>query len=185
MLSFGIPLLLGGDEFGRTQGGNNNAYCQDNQVTWFDWSAFDTELLDFTKALVKFRLAHPVFRRRRFLQGIEASELQWFSTQGTPMDQGDWTGEETKCLSIFLDGRDDPDTDEGGRSLVDDDFLILVNSWVEPVEFVLPRVGRGTSWSTEIDTGRPSTVIGAASAASEAGSRVLIGDFSLVVLRAV
>ena len=72
MLSFGVPLLLGGDEMGRTQGGNNNAYCQDNEMTWFDWASADTALLDFTKNLIAFRRAHPVFRRRRFLAGAEA-----------------------------------------------------------------------------------------------------------------
>jgi isoamylase len=145
----------------------------------------DTERLAFTKALVQFRLAHPVFRRRRFLQGVEARELQWFSTQGAPMTPEDWANEETKCLAIFLDGRDDPDTDADGRSLVDDDFLILVNSWVEPVEFVLPKVGSGSSWLTEIDTGRPPANVAAESTPSAAGSPILIGDFSLLVLRAV
>jgi isoamylase len=184
LLSFGIPLLLGGDEFGRTQGGNNNAYCQDNEVTWFDWSAKDTGLLNFTKAVITFRLTHPVFRRRRFLQGIEANELQWFSTQGTQMNQEDWDNETTRCLSIFLDGNDDPDTDVDGRPLVDDDFLILVNSWVQPVEFSLPNVGKGSSWVIDIDTGSTaSTPTGAR--AVDAGSHIAVGDFSLVVLRAI
>ena len=79
MLSFGVPLLLGGDEMGRTQGGNNNAYCQDNEMTWFDWAGADAALLDYTKSLIAFRQAHPVFRRRRFLTGVEAAELQWFT----------------------------------------------------------------------------------------------------------
>ena len=79
LLSFGVPMLLGGDELGRTQGGNNNAYCQDNEVSWFDWSAVDADLLAFTKNLVAFRRSHPVFRRRRFLAGAESSDLGWFT----------------------------------------------------------------------------------------------------------
>jgi isoamylase len=184
MLSFGIPLLLGGDEFGRTQGGNNNAYCQDNEITWFDWSAMDTGLFDFTKAVVEFRVAHPVFRRRRFLEGIEARELQWFSTRGIPMEQEDWSNQSTRCLSIFLNGSDDPDTGSDGRPLVDDDFLLLVNSWREPVEFVLPKVGKGSSWLTEIDTAQPTVPIDPGGQPIEVGGHILIGDFSLVVLRA-
>ena len=90
MLSFGVPMLLGGDEMGRTQDGNNNAYCQDNQTTWFDWASADTALLDYTKNLIAFRRAHPVFRRGRFLTGVEAAELQWFTPAGTPMDGADW-----------------------------------------------------------------------------------------------
>jgi isoamylase len=185
LLSFGIPLLLGGDESGRTQRGNNNAYCQDNEVTWFDWATMDLGLLRFTKTLLRFRAAHPVFRRRQFLEGVEASELQWFSTQGTPMRQEDWANEATRCLTIFLDGSGDPDHDVDGRPLVDDDFLILVNSWTEPVEFVLPTVGRHTSWVPEIDTGFP---VGATrppgGVATEGGGRVELADFSLLVMRA-
>jgi isoamylase len=184
LLSFGIPLLLGGDECGRTQGGNNNAYCQDNEITWFDWSSMDDELLQFTKSLLKFRATHPVFRRRRFLQGVDAGELQWFSTQGAPMSQDDWSNEATRCLTIFLDGSGDPDTSADGRPLIDDDFLLLVNSWKEPVEFVLPTVGKSRSWETEIDAGRstePADPTGAT--VIDAGGRVLIPEFSLVVLR--
>jgi len=184
LLSFGIPLLLGGDECGRTQGGNNNAYCQDNEVTWFDWSAMDKGLLDFTRALLKFRAAHPVFRRRQFLQGVDAGELQWFNTQGSPMHEEDWSNESTRCLAIFLDGSGDPDTSADGRPLIDDDFLLLVNSWKEPVEFVLPTVGKSPSWATEIDTGRPTeSASGTGEQAIDAGGRLLVPDFSLAVLR--
>ena len=87
LLSFGVPMLLGGDEMGRTQQGNNNAYCQDNEIAWFDWSQPDTELQDFTKRLIALRKAHPVFRRRRFLSGAEASELHWFTPAGTADDR--------------------------------------------------------------------------------------------------
>src|SRR5205085_862694 len=85
LLSFGVPMLLGGDELGRTQQGNNNAYCQDNATTWIDWSAVDTDLLTFTRDLVRFRSSHPVFKRRRFLSGAEAPELGWYTPSGTAM----------------------------------------------------------------------------------------------------
>jgi isoamylase len=90
MLSFGVPLLLAGDEIGRTQRGNNNAYCQDNELTWLDWNAAEVGLCEFTRRLIALRLAHPVFRRRRFLAGAEASELRWFTPAGTEMTAADW-----------------------------------------------------------------------------------------------
>ena len=104
MLSFGVPMLLGGDEMGRTQAGNNNAYCQDNEMTWFDWAAADTALLDYTRNLIAFLRAHPVFRRRRFLAGAEAAELQWFTPAATPMDGTDWSDPNARALAIYLDG---------------------------------------------------------------------------------
>lgn len=169
---------------GRTQRGNNNAYSQDNEITWYDWSNVDAGLFSFTKDLLQLRVAHPVFRRRRFLQGVEAAELQWFNTQGAPMSQGDWTNGWTRCLTIYLDGSDDPDTDSDGHPLFDDDFLLLVNGWEEPVEFTVPAVGRGRPWATVIDTGRPAgDPTGPAASATGVGGAVLIADFSLVVLR--
>src|SRR5207302_2533309 len=109
LLSFGVPMLLGGDELGRTQQGNNNGYCQDNAITWFDWSAVDCELLAFTKRLVALRQAHPVFRRGRFLAGAEASELAWFTPFGARMTPVDWADADARSLAIYLDGADDPD----------------------------------------------------------------------------
>ncbi len=182
MLSFGVPLLLGGDEMGRTQQGNNNAYCQDNEMTWFDWAGADTALLDFTKNLIAFRRAHPVFRRGRFLAGAEASELQWFTPAGTPMDGGDWADPNARAIAIYLDGSDDPDLAEDGTPLLDDDFLVLVNSWWEPLNFVLPATRPGAQWQTEIDSYDPA---GPAKAAScQAGDQVTVGPRSVAVLRA-
>ncbi len=97
LLSFGVPLLLGGDELGRTQQGNNNAYCQDNEITWFDWSNIDHDLLAYSRRLVALRRAHPVFRRRRFLTGVEASNLEWFTPAGTPMTSDDWADPNARC----------------------------------------------------------------------------------------
>jgi isoamylase len=183
MLSFGVPLLLGGDELGRTQQGNNNAYCQDNEITWFDWENADPALLGFTASLIAFRLAHPVFRRRRFLTGIEGAELRWFTPAGTPMDGGDWADPNARAIAIYLDGCDDPDRADDGTFLVDDDFMILVNSWWEPLDFVLPATRPQARWRAEIDTYDPASPDGPAAADRGAGDRVTVGSRSLVVLR--
>jgi glycogen operon protein len=180
MLSFGVPMLLAGDEIGRTQNGNNNAYCQDNEMTWFDWASADTALLDFTKGLIALRRAHPVFRRRRFLAGAEASELQWFTPAGTPMDGADWADPNARALAIYLDGSDDPDRAEDGTPLLDDDFLVLVNSWWEPLTFVLPPTKPGAEWHAEIDSYDPAAP--AAAAKHLVGDQVTVGPRSVVVL---
>ena len=182
MLSFGVPLLLGGDEMGRTQQGNNNAYCQDNELTWFDWANADKDLLDFTSGLIKFRLSHPVFRRRRFLAGTEAAGLQWFTPAGTAMDPSDWADPGARTIAIYLDGSDDPDHAEDGALLLDDDFLVLINAWWEPLEFVLPAARPGARWHAEIDTYDPETAAGAPE--RQAGDHVTVSPRSVMVLQA-
>jgi isoamylase len=152
LLSFGIPMLLGGDEMGRTQQGNNNAYCQDNEITWFDWAQPDTGLQDFTKRLIALRRAHPVFRRNRFLAGAEASELRWFTPAGTQMTGTDWNDPNALAIALYLDGSDDPDRAADGTWLTDDDFTVLVNAWWEPLDFVLPATRPQARWQAEIDT---------------------------------
>ena len=148
-------MLLGGDEFGRTQRGNNNAYCQDNAVNWFDWSSVDTELLAFTRRLIAFRRAHPVFRRRHFLIGSEAGELGWFTPAGEPMSMANWADADARCVCIYLDGRDCPDRADDGTPLIDDDFLVLVNSWWEAVDFIVPETRSNQRWCVELDTSDP------------------------------
>ena len=182
MLSFGVPLLLGGDEIGRTQQGNNNAYCQDNEIAWFDWANPDTALRDFATNLVAFRRAHPVFRRRRFLAGVEASELQWFTPAGAPMNAGDWADPNARAIAIYLDGSDDPDRAEDGTLLVDDDFLVLVNSWWEALDFTLPSTRRGAEWHAEIDSYDPAAP--ANTPACSPGEVVTVGPRSVAVLQA-
>ncbi len=183
LLSFGVPMLLGGDELGRTQNGNNNAYCQDDEISWFDWSAVDSSLLAFTQKLVAYRRSHPVFRRRRFLTGVEARQLGWFTPAGTPMDNGDWGDPNALALGIYLDGSDDPDQAADGSLLVDDDFLVMVNAWWEPLDFTIPAGRAGQAWLTEID----SYQLGAPAADSgprRAGEQVTVGPRSVCVLRA-
>jgi glycogen operon protein len=181
LLSFGIPMLLGGDEMGRTQQGNNNAYCQDNEITWFDWSRPDTGLMDFTKRLIGLRRAHPVFCRNRFLAGAEAAELRWFTPAGAEMTAASWSDPNALAIALYLDGSDDPDRAADGTWLLDDDFLVLVNAWWEPLEFVLPATRPEASWRVEIDTYDPASPAGSA-AARCAGDRVTAGPRSVVVL---
>jgi len=178
LLSFGVPMLLGGDEMGRSQQGNNNAYCQDNEITWFDWANQDTDLLEFTKQLVALRRSHPVFRRRRYLAGAEASEIGWFTPSGTTMTGSDWADNGSLALAIYLDGSDDPDRSEDGTLLLDDDFLILVNAWWQPLDFTVPATRDGLTWQTCLDTydpARPAAGLGA-------GDLVTVGPRSIVVL---
>jgi isoamylase len=181
MLSFGVPMLLGGDEMGRTQQGNNNAYCQDNEITWFDWDNTDKDLLDFTKRLIAFRRAHPVFRRARFLAGAEAAELQWFTPLGTAMDDADWADPSALAIGIYLDGSDDPDRAEDGTPLIDDDFLVLVNAFWEPLDFTVPATRPDAAWQAEMDTFDPEAP--AAAPRRAAGEQVTVGPRSVVVLK--
>jgi isoamylase len=155
LLSFGIPMIVGGDELGRTQQGNNNAYCQDNPITWFDWSAVDKDLLAFTRRLVAVRQTHPVFRRRRFLIGAEAAELLWFTPAGTPMTEAGWRDPDARSLALYLDGADAPDLAADGSPMLDDDFLLLVNAWWERLDFTIPPTRPGQTWLREIDTFDP------------------------------
>src|ERR1022692_2221448 len=181
LLSFGIPLLLGGDEIGRTQQGNNNAYCQDNEISWFDWATADAGLLDFTKRIIAFRRAHPVFRRRRFLSGTEKSELRWFTPGGTEMTPADWSDASALALALSLDGSDDPDRAADGTLLLDDDFLVLVNAWWEPLDFVIPATRPSALWQVEIDT-YDLTSTGSAGTSRLAGDRVTVSPRSIAVL---
>jgi isoamylase len=182
LLSFGVPMLLGGDELGRTQQGNNNAYCQDNEISWVDWSRADTQLLDFTSRLVAFRRQHPVLRRRRFLSGAQASQLRWFTPGGTEMTAADWSDSSALAVALYLDGSDDPDRDAGGRLLLDDDFLVLVNAWWEPLQFALPVTREQAGWRLEVDTCDPAVSGSTAAVPRAAGDQVTVGPRSVVVL---
>jgi isoamylase len=157
LLSQGVPMLLGGDEFGRTQGGNNNAYCQDNEITWFDWDldAEQESLLAFTRRLVRLRRRHPVFRRRHFFRGDEAGghpDLVWLRPDGTEVPEEDWDDPNVQALMVFLNGRAIPSRDERGRPIVDDSFLLLSNGSHQDVTFTLPEDSYGKEWEIVLDT---------------------------------
>jgi isoamylase len=181
LLSFGVPMLVGGDEIGRTQGGNNNAYCQDNEISWVDWSAVDTSLLSFVRELVAFRRSHPVFRRHRYLTGSGTAELSWFTPAGTPMTEANWEDANALGLGVYLDGWNAPDIAADGSLMVDDDFLVLVNAWWEPLQFTIPDPRPGLAWRAEIDSFDPGTV--ASAPRRQAGDRVTVGPRSVLVLR--
>ena len=181
LLSFGIPMLLAGDEMGRTQQGNNNAYCQDNEITWVDWNAPDTGLLAFTQRLIGLRQAHPVFRRSRFLGGAEAADLRWYTPAGTYMEDGDWSDPNALAIALYLDGSDAPDRAADGTWLIDDDFMVLVNAWWEPLDFTLPETRPQARWQEEIDTFDPVRA-GSAVTRRQAGDQVTVGPRSVVAL---
>jgi len=184
LLSFGMPLLLGGDELGRTQGGNNNAYCQDNEISWYDWAAADNGLRDFTKRLIALRRGHPVFRRRRFLTGVDRADLGWYSNSGRRMTVPEWDDPRMHAVAVYLDGTDSPDDAEDGTPLLDDDFLILVNAYWEPVTFTLPADrGSAQTWFVELDTYDPS-VSPAREFPRHTADRVTAQPRSVTVLRA-
>ena len=159
LLSQGVPMISGGDEIGRTQQGNNNAYCQDNAVSWYDWTLDGTkrDLLFFTRSLIAFRKQHPVLRRRRFFQGrrlrgSEVKDLSWFRPDGKEMSDEDWDTGFAKSLALRLAGDAIAETDEKGRSIVDDTLLILLNADHAPLTFTLPAHKRGVRWQPMIDT---------------------------------
>jgi len=141
LLSQGVPMLLGGDEVGRTQRGNNNAYCQDNEISWFDWDHVDASLLDFTKRLIALRRDHPAFRRRRFFQGrpIRGTvDIGWCKPDGTEMTDADWNDGHTRTLGLFIDGELVGEVSDRGQPVTDDAFLLLFNASADPVEWLLP-----------------------------------------------
>jgi glycogen operon protein len=173
VLSAGVPLLLGGDEFGRTQRGNNNAYCQDNEISWFDWTMVDRRLLRFTTDLIALRRSHPVFRRRRFLTGHAAGDLRWFTPSGAGMTEPNWTDKAARSIAVLIDGSANRDCSEDGTPLLDDDFLVLINAWWEPLAFTMPAEVSARCWQILCDTFDP-TRVGVADRHLQVGPRSLV-----------
>ncbi|HEX4352672.1 MAG TPA: 4-alpha-glucanotransferase, partial [Polyangiales bacterium] len=163
LLSQGVPMLVGGDEMGRTQGGNNNAYCQDNEISWIDWKLDDRrrQLFDFTRQLIALRKKHPVLQRRRFFEGdfiweSASKDLAWLRPDGTEMSPHDWQKPWISTLGFMLGGDAIPMIDERGERLIDDDVLVLMNAHYEMVEFQLPVEDGRETWLVEFDTADPS-----------------------------
>jgi isoamylase len=160
LLSQGVPMIRGGDEIGHTQGGNNNAYCQDNEISWLDWGLDDEkrDLLAFCTELVRLRRAHPVFRRRKFFQGrrirgAEVQDLTWFDASGAEMTDQGWEAESVRCLMVRLGGDSIDETDARGDRITDDTFVLLLNAHAETVTFTLPAHRAGLRWERVLDTG--------------------------------
>ncbi|WP_067697312.1 glycogen debranching protein GlgX [Nocardia jejuensis] len=169
MLSQGTPMLLHGDEIGRTQQGNNNVYCQDSALSWMDWELMHTnsDLLEFTRRAVALRAAHPVFRRRRFFDGRPApthdhpDDIAWFTPGGAAMNDADWENGFTRALTVFLNGDGIREPGPRGERITDDSFLLCFNAHDESLAFTLPDADHGNSWSVSLDcstpTGAPAT----------------------------
>ncbi|HEY9727225.1 MAG TPA: glycogen debranching protein GlgX [Chroococcales cyanobacterium] len=162
ILSQGIPMLLGGDEMGRTQKGNNNGYCQDSEISWFDWDWVNgnQDLLDFTRELIYFRRQHPVFRRRKWFQGQAIhgrgiSDIAWFNPDGTEMTDEQWDVGYAKSIGVFLDGNQIPSPGPQGQRIKDDSFVLFFNAHYETIEFTLPAAVQDKEWTLVIDTKEP------------------------------
>jgi len=188
-LSQGIPMLLGGDEMGRTQGGNNNAYCQDDETSWFDWESADEYLIDFTARLIAFRREHPVFRRRgwflgKAIHGESVRDLGWFRPDGELMTEEDWRSGFARSLGVFLNGDAIPGLDPRGERVVDDTFYILFNAHHEAIPFRLPaRADWGERWTRVFDTALDG--VKQTDETFEAGGEVPVEGRSVVVLMRV
>ncbi len=201
MLSQGVPMLSHGDEFGRTQGGNNNAYCQDNEVSWVRWpdhakgqdgeweDRSALELLRFTRSLVWLRRDHPVFRRRRFFHGRpvegthdELSDIAWFTHEGEEMVPRDWQAAHAKSLAVFLNGSAISEPGVRGERITDDSFLLLFNAHHEPLDFVVP-IDHGKQWQVIVDTAVPEGVEPGSGSKVAAGDVLTLVDRSLMVLQ--
>jgi glycogen operon protein len=160
LLSQGVPMLLGGDELGRTQHGNNNAWCQDNELSWFDWEHADGELLDFARRLIGLRRRHPVFRRTDFLAGQEMGsglpDVWWFRPDGRKMTRRAWQDGGDHRLGVFLNGQEIPTRGAHGEPIGDHSFVLLFNADGEPCDFVLPPRRFGLRWALELSTADPA-----------------------------
>jgi glycogen operon protein len=156
-LSQGIPMLLAGDEFGRTQRGNNNAYCQDNEISWVDWENADQDLLEFARYVIDLRREHPAFRRRKWflgrpIHGQSTRDIDWFTPEGTEMSEEKWGEGFAKSLAVYLNGREIQSVDERGNQQTDNSFYLIFNAHFEPLNFKLPPADWGDRWEKILDT---------------------------------
>jgi isoamylase len=184
LLSQGVPMITGGDEIARTQGGNNNGWCQDNEISWLDWNNADHDLRAYTQRLIELRRTEPVFRRSEFLQGdgtdSGVADVGWLRPDGEAMTDEDWAREDARALAIFLNGRQIDEQDAEGREIRGHSFLLLVNAHHEPVTFTLPTPSSEAGWKTELSTVAPErTDEGPLSG----GDRLELPDRAMVILR--
>jgi glycogen operon protein len=188
MLSQGVPMISHGDELGRTQGGNNNGFCQDNEITWVDWSTVDSELMAFAHELAELRAAHPVFRRRRFFHGLPVRrrgskgqpDIAWFTPDGHEMTEEDWDSGFGRSVAVYLNGQGITERDSRGERVVDDSFVLCFNAHDEAIDFTVPGDGYSASWQTVVDT---DSALMPEGKPVEAGSIVTIAARSLIVLQ--
>ena len=185
MLSQGVPMLTGGDEVARSQMGNNNAFCQDNELTWYDWNldAPRKRLMEFTGKLIQLRRAHPNLHRRKFFQdrkirGSVVRDVAWYNTCGEEFNDADWSAEWNKALGLMLNGKTLDVMDGDGNKVVDDSFLILINASESGVEFVLPAPPNGSPWKHVMKTENIEDPF----AEAELGEKIVVGGRSLTLL---
>ena len=156
-MSQGVPMLVAGDEMGRTQCGNNNAYCQDNEISWLDWENMDVEFLSYVRRLIHFVKAHPTFGRKRWFQGrpikgVGLEDISWFLPDGNEMSEEHWNNGFAKSLAIYLNGRGLHLTGPRGETIVDDSFYLIFNAYHDALEFRLPPAKYGKQCSKIFDT---------------------------------
>jgi len=192
LLSQGVPMLLGGDEIGRTQRGNNNAYCQDDEISWYDWAQADQSLLQFTRSLLRLRQRHPVFCRRRWFQGRPihgsgVSDIGWFTPGGTEMSEEDWRAGFAKSLGVFLNGDAIPTPNERGERVVDQSFYMMFNAHHEPLTFTLPEAKWGTRWTQLLNTHEQGELLSEDKLGPEllAGGELTVQAWSTILLRRI
>jgi len=166
LFSQGVPMIVAGDEMGRTQHGNNNAYCQDNETSWLNWNLADEdrELFNFVRRLIRIRKAHPVLRRRAFFRGARVAgggvkDIQWLKPDGAEMTEEEWQQSFARCLGMYLAGEGLDEMDDRGRPLRDVNFLVLLNAHHERIDFVLPALHPNSRWWFDLDTGRPDEAV--------------------------
>ena len=178
ILSQGVPMLLAGDELGRTQKGNNNTYCQDNELSWIDWANVDEGLIAFTAELLRVRREHPTFRRRRYFQGksLRGQDLQWLNPDGVELSAENWSDPVARCVGARFHAAGFEEVGPRGEPITDADFLLLLNAYHESIEFRLPE---STGWRALIDTGRD---LDTRNASDEQSERYVIGGRSLALL---
>ncbi|WP_114559761.1 glycogen debranching protein GlgX [Desertihabitans aurantiacus] len=196
MISQGVPMLAHGDELSRTQQGNNNVYAQDNELSWVDWQLDqdETDLIEFTRAAIRLRREHPIFRRRDFLAGEAAKggrsqlgEIEWFQPDADPMSDADWEQGFARTLMVFLNGDAIPEKDTRGQRVVDERFILMFNAHTEPVTFTLPAEDYGTGWVVRLDTATGYSAVRRVDAEAEtvdAGQSVDVPGHSMLVLSA-
>ncbi|MHA3024190.1 glycogen debranching protein GlgX [Mycobacterium sp. BMJ-28] len=190
LLSQGVPMICHGDELGRTQQGNNNVYCQDNELSWIDWESADAELIEFTRKVAALRTEHPIFRRRRFFNGrpVRRSaeglpDISWFQPDGTEMGEGDWESGFGKSIGVFINGQGIPDRDARGQRITDDSFLLCFNAHHEPILYTLPPAEFSARWQPVLYTADSAHLEDAKPL--DAGQTVTVDARSTFVLRGV
>ena len=186
-LSQGVPMLLAGDEWGRTQQGNNNAYCQDNEISWLNWAAVDEELLAFTKKIIGFRNEHPVFRRHNWFKGMPVKDkgledIAWFLPSGKEMDQHHWNEDFAKSLGIFLNGHGIHALGPRGQEIIDDSFYLIFNAYHDTLQYVLPEKKYGKEWHLEFATANNVELLKEVYLAND---KVVVESRSIIVLRQI